>query len=125
MKNLERAARALVILVTIAVAAACDLGGPDDVQIRVQNATGFAFDSVALYDVGVGDIEAGEFSPYLTRDVAYRYGPVSATVDGERLAWAPIDFVGEDPLPHGKYTYRMTLDAQGVRLMLELVIDER
>jgi len=44
-------------------------------------------------------------SEYRQVALAYGYAYVSAMVDGEKRVLQPIDYVGEEPLAPGDYTY--------------------
>jgi len=82
------------------------------VEIRVQNASDKAFDSVVVNFSGrqdYGRIASGEFSKYRTVGRAYRYARIQIKFGEETALLQPIDFVGESPLRAGRYPYRLTL----------------
>jgi hypothetical protein len=94
-------------------------------EIRVHNSTGADLVSVRVYvpepreAVDFGRVARGKYSEYRGVPMAYRF--VECEVSGEAgdFSLRPYDFVGEKPLPEGRYTYRLgrvqgalTLDLQ-------------
>jgi hypothetical protein len=104
----------------------------DAVRIRVSNdGTATLHDVVVKFpggegssgqDEGYGDIAAGEMSEYRRIGLAYGYAYVAAVVDGEKRVLQPIDYVGEEPLAPGDYTYvlRGTPGASGEKGGIDL-----
>jgi hypothetical protein len=98
---------------------------PDAVRIRVSNdGTATLHDVVVKFpggegssgqDASYGDIAPGETSEYRRIARAYGYAYVAAVADGEKRVLQPIDYVGEEPLATGDYTYvlRATPGASG------------
>lgn len=95
--------------------------GPGEVAVRVRNASAVTFDETTLYLMDgprtLGRIRAGGTSEYLVADTAYRFMTTQAIVGGDTLRLQVIDYVGEQPLAPGRYTYVMTIyrDDQGIR----------
>lgn len=118
--------RSLFVLTAVAfVLAGCRSAmEPSDVQVRVRNASALDFESVAVQFPGsreeYGALAAGEATDYRAVETAYRIATVEVRVEGEVLRLQVIDYVGETPLPAGRYTYRLIV-AGGERLELELV----
>ena len=52
-----------------------------------------------------GEIKGGETSCYRVYEKAYRYAYVNLYIDGEEYIIQPIDYVGEQPLGKGTFTY--------------------
>lgn len=78
--------------------------------VRVRNATPWTMTDVVVSpnggEIRVDRLAPGEASPYVRRDGAYRYGYVRVLTDGGReRKIIPIDYVGESPLPEGRFTY--------------------
>ena len=93
------------------------------VQLRVTNASETDFESVFVSfpqaDAEFGAVAAGEVTAYRELPGAYRYGYVEVVAEGDTLRLVPIDYVGEEPLARGQYTF--VLDVEGQDLDLELV----
>jgi hypothetical protein len=95
-----------------------DITGPSgNVQIRVANESSFAFQSVDVVfphdSVDYGTIAAHSTSSYRGVSTAYRYALIIVQVAGEELRLQPIDYVGENELLDGHYTYALNLTIEG------------
>ncbi len=106
------------------------LSGDDDrVEVRLRNASNIRFDSVRVVfprdSEQYGELGAGAASDFHTVAEAYRYAYIAAHADTARYVLQPIDYVGEELLPRGRYTYRISFsDPTKPFLHLELVIDQ-
>ena len=102
------------------------LGG-GDVEIRIQNASSFAFDRVDVVfpedQVSYGSIRANSSSDYRDVSKAYRYAYIEVEIGGEELVLQPIDYVGENLLRSGRYTYVLNVTVEG-HLMLDFREDD-
>ncbi|WBA40146.1 hypothetical protein [Hymenobacter canadensis] len=111
MKNL------LLILGLLLSCAACkkeDDATPGGVSIRVRNTSPFAFESVLVNtsdgENSYGQLAAGQSTDYKSFASAYRYAYVRVLVNGQEVVWQPIDYVGEQKLADGKYTYVLGIE---------------
>ena len=103
------------------IAAALALGGcvsgppADETLVRIHNAGARTLDSVRVdfgeRSVSYGRLAPGQTSQYRPAGTAYRYAYMEAMVDGQRMIFQPIDYVGETPLGPGRHTYHVTVDA--------------
>lgn len=85
------------------------------VNLRIKNNNAFSYDRV---QVGTDDkihenVAAGSYSEYLEYELAYRYAYIKIDTLGNSHILQPIDFVGEDSLGPGFYTYELEIDAEG------------
>jgi hypothetical protein len=88
-----------------------------DTSVRVENATDVVFDSVTVggFDhrgdnyQDYGRLDPHTSSTYRRFDRAYSYGHIRVQTGGRPLDLRPVDYVGEDPLAGGRYTYRLTI----------------
>jgi hypothetical protein len=92
--------------------------GPDgDVEIRIANLSSFAFERVDVVfpedEVSYGAIPAHGTSSYRGVSEAYRYAYIEVQISGEELVLQPIDYVGENTLRPGKYTYLLNVTVEG------------
>jgi hypothetical protein len=88
-------------------------GSEDATRLRIQNASDVNFTSVQVSfpeaDASYGAIEAGRRSEYQRVDQAYRYGFIEVEANEETYTIQPIDYVGEEPLEPGQYTYHLDI----------------
>ncbi|MEM6737578.1 MAG: hypothetical protein AAF620_16065, partial [Bacteroidota bacterium] len=54
-----------------------------------------------------GDLKSGERSDYVEFENAYRYAYVELMIDTVSFYIQPFDFVGEEKLKAGRYTYQL------------------
>lgn len=74
-------------------------------QIRIRNQTGMPIKEVEVNGIDYGDIPAGGVSAYRDMQSAYGYAKVQLIMDGKRMRLQPDDYVGEQPLGRGHFTY--------------------
>lgn len=94
------------------------------VNIRVKNDANFNFNKV---QVGADDkihenVAPGKYSDYLEYEKAYRYAYIKIEGDSTNYVAQPIDFVGEDSLNIGFYTYELNVSEEG-EVLLNFVVD--
>jgi len=110
-----------LVLVWIFVGCAI-FGSENATHIRIENASEVDFTSVRVAfpeaEANFGTISSGRRSEYQRVDEAYRYGFTKVEAEGETYRIQPIDYVGEEPLDPGRYTYQ--LDIVEGELVLEL-----
>lgn len=82
-------------------------------SIRVKNGTSYDYRSVevafASESVHFGDVPASGVTGYKKFPLAYRYGYIKLYIDGRAYVMQPIDFVGEEPLGPGNFTYLVSI----------------
>lgn len=92
---------------------AAECPNPGNVCIRIENSSEYSFQSFHVNFEGqmvpFGPLTPGATSGYRKVDAAYRYAFTEAFSDGRRFVLQPIDFVGEQYLEPGAYTYRYTV----------------
>jgi|GEM_PF-3484984 len=99
-----------------------------EAQLRVRNTSTYIYDSVLVNTSGgtntYATINPGTVSDYKTYDFAYSYAYISLYVDAVHYQLIPIDYVGEQKLTGGSYTYEVSVyDTVSHQLMLNLVED--
>ena len=55
------------------------------------------------------------------RNVSYRYADFSVKAGGQELSLQPIDYMGEQELSAGRYTYSLGVDNGRLTVQLEKV----
>lgn len=98
-----------------------NIGG---VNIRVKNETDFTFIKV---QVGADDkvhenVASGDYSGYLEYQTAYQYAYIKIDADSTSYIAQPTDFVGEDSLNFGFYTYELNVSEEG-EVLLNFAVD--
>jgi hypothetical protein len=97
-----------------------------EVDIRIENESGSDFESVYINTSGgsfnYGDILSGDTTNYVHFDFAYNYAYVELLVNGDTLIIQPIDYVGEEKLSEGLYTYQLDLLPLGINNDTSLVM---
>ena len=97
------------------------------VEIRVRNASAVDFTRVVVsfpdQTEEYGVVAARSASDYRAVERAYRYAGVQVTFEGVSLALIPIDYVGEEELEGGSYTYELNLTEDSGSLTFRLVRD--
>lgn len=96
----------------------------DTINIRINNNSSINFDEVqvASNEELYTNIAPGEYSEYLVYETAYTYAFIEIRSGEEVYVLQPIDFVGEDELPIGFYTYSLNVNEEG-EVELEFVVD--
>ena len=91
--------------------------GGGDVRIRIANLTPFPFERVDVVfpedEVSYGAISAHGMSDYRDVSTAYRYAYIEVQIAGDELVIQPIEYVGENKLGAGKYTYALNVSVEG------------
>lgn len=109
---------ALVCLLAVVGFTACDGGdtsglppsGHDPSLVRVENASESVMSDVTVYlpedeILTAASLGPGERTAYREVPTAYRIATVAGRLDGEPFAIQVIDYVGEEPLGDGRFTY--------------------
>ena len=114
----------MFLVLVIGMFSSCsDEVGNDNVNIRLSNISSTAFENIIVNtstgNVDYGDLNPGAFSEYKNFEIAYRYAFIQLNCNGETYTLQPIDYVGEEPLKNGNYTYKLDFDDQdGLTFML-------
>ena len=95
----------------------------EDIYIRLSNASDIIFENATFNGENYGTIHPNEFSEYRLFEIAYHYGSVQITIDGQEYGWTPIDYVGETPLEGGNYTFEFTFNTATQTLNDRLIRD--
>lgn len=119
----RRRASVLSALALAFICVGCGIFGSEDVtRLRIENASDVDFTSVRVSfpeaNANYGAIGAGRRSEYRRVDEVYRYGFIEIEANEETYTIQPIDYVGEEPLEPGRYTYH--LDIVDGRLVMDL-----
>src|SRR5690242_1201178 len=74
-------------------------------EIRIVNASDVDFADVVVGGLHYGNIEHGQVTGYQRWETAYRYSSVSLSAADKTYTLQPIDYVGENPLGSGRFSY--------------------
>ena len=119
--------KAILLLFALLISALSCTDRDDDlssVQIRLRNTSDITYDEVVVGDESqvYENLDPDSFSEYKEYETAYRYAYIQITSGEETYVLQPIDFVGEEELPIGLYTYELSLTEEG-EVLLEFRID--
>lgn len=92
-----------------------------EANIRIKNTSSENYQNVSVLTFSLENLESGDLSEYRQFERAYRIAMVSLEIDGENFDLQIIDFVGEEPLESGNYTYEIGLNQNGDSLTFDLV----
>jgi hypothetical protein len=105
-----KALRSLFLASLVLGSTGCDILGLDGaVDIRVRNASSLTFDEGVLYvhmdSILFPGLEPGQATPYQEVDRGYRIATTQVVTGPDTARLQVIDFVGEEPLDPGRYTF--------------------
>jgi hypothetical protein len=75
--------------------------------VRVRNETGSTLQRVNVNGVIYGDVAVDGVTRYQDMLAAYRYADLQLVMAGKKTHLQPEDYVGEQPLGKGRFTYRI------------------
>jgi hypothetical protein len=118
----------ILIFSGLMVILGCKKDTPEEVLIRIGNASPYRFENVRVntsdQSTGYGAVKQNQNSAYMKFDMAYRYAYITLTIGDREFKYQPYDYVGETPLEPGKYTYSLSVpDLNSGSLALRLVED--
>ncbi|MEP0985737.1 hypothetical protein [Ekhidna sp.] len=80
-----------------------------DLLIRIQNGSAVIYSDIVVNADGVekhfGSLNAFQYSSYKSFEYAYRYAFVELKINGQTFTIQPFDYVGEEVIEEGKFTY--------------------
>jgi hypothetical protein len=124
-RSLPRRAFAAALLL---LASSCGILDPDPVRVRVRNSTGHNLEAIRVTaprtSERFGSLEAGKTSRYHAANRAYIFPYIEALLDGTVVRQQPRDFVGEEPMEPGTYTYELRLSSKQPYFLHATVIRE-
>ncbi|TWI85201.1 hypothetical protein IQ13_0358 [Lacibacter cauensis] len=93
---------------------------PENTQLRIFNNSNIIFDSVLVNSPGgkhqYHQIAPGSSSDYKKYRFIYNYAYLEVYFNNQMLKLQPIDYVGEEKLRSGNYSYRITVNAGSLSL---------
>lgn len=93
---------------------------PEKTQLRIFNNSTVVFDSVLVNSPGgkhiYHQITPGSSSEYKEYKFLYNYAYLEVYYNNQLLKLQPIDYVGEEKLRSGNYSYRITINAGSLSL---------
>ena len=104
-----------VAVLTAAVGCNNPFSSDEGTEVRLRNASSFELTAVTFMpgaaELKFARIAAGEVTGYVAVANAYRDGYLDLLVGGEHRRLQPIDYVGENYIGDGRFTYVITADA--------------
>ena len=93
-------------------------------QIRILNNTQYDFSDLKLTNYTIGELKSGIYSDYVRLPYGYSYDQVYFKIENDEFEQIPIDYVGENKLKSGNYTYSVSIDSYEDRLFLIKLIND-
>lgn len=117
--------RLTIISILLCLLTGCIKLLPENAQLRIFNNSTILFDYVLVNSPGgkhmYHQITPGSSSDYKKYRFIYNYAYLEVYYNNQMLKLQPIDYVGEEKLKSGNYSYRITVNAGS--LSLECVKD--
>ncbi|NAS11781.1 hypothetical protein [Poritiphilus flavus] len=119
--------RFCIVLVALFTATISCTDRDDDVttiNIRIKNDSNLLFEEVTVGDSEEVhmNVASGDYSEYFEYETAYQYAFIRIIAGGQTFTLQPIDFVGEEVLPVGFYTYELNISTDD-EVLLNFVVD--
>lgn len=121
--------KTLLVALLSVVTAGCNLFSTDGpVEVRVRNGSTLTFDEGILYthrdSIAFTSLGPGQATPYQETERAYRIATTQVVTGSDTARLQVIDFVGEEPLDPGRYTYVLSFfEGHPTSLTLDLTRD--
>ncbi len=97
------------LLASLVLATGC-FADSEPVDTRACNDTGFDLDTLEYSSFDEGALPDGACTEYRRADGdVYDYTFLRFTIGADEFRLQPIDFVGETPLPGGRWSYRFVI----------------
>ena len=112
--------RHMLMIATAALAMAtsgCGILDSDGVELRLENGSNEVFDEVTIFTEdgprAFTNLGPGERTEYFAVSLSYRIATTEVVVGTDEYRLQVIDFVGEEPLSSGRYTFVLGLTGNG------------
>lgn len=113
---------ALLVMILGACADPVDSDDDDRTLIRLENTSAFELTNVSFSSgremLTFDRIAPGARTEYVEVRYSYRYGFLRVTANGSEHTFQPIDFVGEEEIGPGRFTFRIFFTDTGVNTSL-------
>jgi hypothetical protein len=96
-------------------------------NIRLKNVSNYDFCNVVIGAsemVNFGIVKSGQSTCYVSFDEAYRYSYVQLFIDGKEFKIQPVDFVGEEALGEGYFTYSIGVEDRDERTLSQTTTED-
>lgn len=113
----------LFSILLVATMISCSKDENTIVNIRLKNVSSLDFENATYNNMNYGTLMPGQASEYKQFESSYSYGTVSIIIGDSTYGWQPIDFVGEQLLETGNYTFEYDFDETDEILSDELIRD--
>ena len=97
----------------------------EGVLIRIENTSKYTYQDIKVVideERLYGTLAPRASSTYQSFSKAYRYAYIELKINNKLYVLQPIDYVGEEELQDGKYTYQLTIgDTSSLSRQLDLI----
>lgn len=100
------------------------------VNMRLKNSTGYTIKKTTVISptaqtATFEELKKDSSSKYISFQTLYKYAYVEVIIDTDTLKFSPIDYVGEEPLSPGRYTFEIGIaNYEAKYLSLKLITDK-
>ncbi len=107
--------RSMILLMALFLWLGCqkETEGPTEgVLIRIENTSKYTYQDIKVVldkERLYGTLDPRASSTYQSFSKAYRYAYIELKIKNKRYGLQPIDYVGEEELQDGKYTYQLNV----------------
>jgi hypothetical protein len=89
-------------------------------QVRIRNQTGVPLGQVEVNGIDYGDVAAGGVTGYRDMKSAYGYPKIQLLMNRQRVRLQPDDYVGEQPLGPGHFTYVLVKEQGATMILIDI-----
>ena len=95
------------------------------VCIRIKNTSPYDYELLLVGEKFLGDLKSGQVTEYRSFNRPYRYNSVRLAINSQVFRLTPIDYFGETPLEKGYFTYNISVQDFGKKVLSIETIEDK